>query len=118
MTQAVHDGAEPVMMRRELTRIVREHAARLATALLRITGDFATAEDLVQDAIMAALQRWPTEGVPERPDSWLFTVARNRGLDALRRESNYRTKLAQIPWPVQPQSDERPRRLFPCCHPA
>jgi RNA polymerase sigma-70 factor (ECF subfamily) len=85
-----------------LTRIVREHAARLATALVRVTGDFATAEDLVQEAVVAALRRWPTEGVPERPDAWLFTVARNRGLDTLRREHNYRTKLAQRQWPHCP----------------
>ena len=120
VTHASQDRAEPVTTTsgRELTRIVREHAGRLAAALVRITGDFATAEDLLQDAIIAALQRWPTEGVPDRPDSWLFTVARNRALDALRRESNYRTKLAQIQWPVQPESDERLRLIFTCCHPA
>jgi RNA polymerase sigma factor (sigma-70 family) len=103
---------------RELEQIVREHAGRLATALMRITGDFAMAEDLVQDAVLAALQRWPIEGVPDRPDAWLFTVARNRGLDALRRQSNYRAKLAQLRWPVQPTSDDRLRLIFMCCHPA
>ncbi len=103
---------------RELEHIVREHAGRLATALVRITGDFAMAEDLVQDAVVAALQRWPIEGVPDRPDAWLFTVARNRGLDALRRQSNYRTKLTQLQWPVQPASDDRLRLIFTCCHPA
>jgi RNA polymerase sigma-70 factor (ECF subfamily) len=120
MTPVDHDRAEPVttIASRELARVVREHAGRLAIALVRVTGDFATAEDLVQEAVMAALQRWPTEGVPERPDSWLFTVARNRGLDALRRESNYRTKLAQLQWPVQPESDEKLRLIFTCCHPA
>lgn len=104
---------------RELERIVREHAGRLATALMRITGDFAMAEDLVQDAVLAALQRWPVEGVPDRPDAWLFTVARNRGLDVLRRQSNYRAKLAQVRWPVPPPaSDDRLRLIFTCCHPA
>jgi RNA polymerase sigma factor (sigma-70 family) len=103
---------------RELEQTVREHAGRLATALMRITGDFAMAEDLVQDAVLAALQRWPIEGVPDRPDAWLFTVARNRGLDALRRQSNYRAKLAQLRWPVQPASDDRLRLIFTCCHPA
>jgi RNA polymerase sigma factor (sigma-70 family) len=97
---------------------VREHTGRLATALMRVTGDFAAAEDLVQDAVLTALQRWPTEGIPDRPDAWLFTVARNRGLDRQRRESNYRTKLAQLQWPVQPQPDERLRLIFTCCHPA
>jgi RNA polymerase sigma factor (sigma-70 family) len=102
----------------ELEQIVREQAGRLATALMRITGDFAMAEDLVQDAVLAALQRWPIEGVPDRPDAWLFTVARNRGLDALRRQSNYRAKLAQLRSPVQPTSDDRLRLIFTCCHPA
>ena len=102
----------------ELTRIVREHAGRLAVSLMHLTGDFSTAEDLVQDAVITALRRWPTEGIPERPDAWLFTVARNRGLDLLRRESNYRTKLAQLQWPVQPEPDERLRLIFTCCHPA
>lgn len=103
---------------RELERIVREHAGRLASALVRITGDFATAEDLVQDAVLAALGRWPVEGVPDRPDAWLFTVARNRGLDTRRRQSNYRSKLAQLDWPVQPAGDDRLTLIFTCCHPA
>jgi RNA polymerase sigma-70 factor (ECF subfamily) len=103
---------------RELEQIVREHAGRLASGLMRITRDFAMAEDLVGDAILAALQRWPTEGVPDRPDAWLFTVARNRGLDALRRRSNLRAKLEQLRQPVQPTSDDRLRLIFMCCHPA
>jgi len=103
---------------RELEQIVREHAGRLATGLMRITGDFAMAEDLAQDAVLAALQRWPTEGVPDRPDAWLFKVARNRGLDALRRQSNYRAKLAELRRPVQPSGDDRLRLIFTCCHPA
>jgi RNA polymerase sigma factor (sigma-70 family) len=102
----------------ELARVVREHAARLATALMSVTGDFASAEDLVQDAVVTALRRWAVEGVPERPDSWLFKVARNRGLDMLRRETNYRTKLAQLQWPVRSETDDRLRLIFTCCHPA
>jgi RNA polymerase sigma factor (sigma-70 family) len=102
----------------ELAGVVREHAGRLAAALMHVTHDFSTAEDLVQDAVLAALQHWPLEGIPQRPDAWLFTVARRRGLDALRREDNYRTKLAQLQWPVQPEPDERLRLIFTCCHPA
>jgi RNA polymerase sigma factor (sigma-70 family) len=102
----------------ELAGVVRQHAGQLAASLVRVTGDFATAEDLVQDAVVAALQRWPVEGIPERPDAWLFTVARRRGLDVLRREGNYRAKLAQLQWPVQPDPDERLRLVFTCCHPA
>ena len=110
MAEATHD---------ELAGVVREHAGRLATALMRVTGDFATAEDLVQDAVLAALQHWPIEGIPERPDAWLFTVARRRALDGFRRADNYRAKLAQLQWPpVQPAGDERLRLIFTCCHPA
>jgi RNA polymerase sigma factor (sigma-70 family) len=102
----------------ELARVVREHAGSLAGSLVHLIGDFATAEDLVQDAVLAALKHWPVEGVPERPDAWLFTVARRRGLDILRREGNYRAKLAQLQWPVQPDPDDRLRLIFTCCHPA
>jgi RNA polymerase sigma factor (sigma-70 family) len=109
VTEAVHD---------QLTRVVRENAGRLVASLIHVTGDFATAEDLVQDAVLAALRHWPAEGIPERPDAWLFTVARRRGLDVLRREHNYVAKLAQLQWPVQPEPDERLRLIFTCCHPA
>jgi RNA polymerase sigma-70 factor (ECF subfamily) len=107
---------EPVA-RAELAQVVREHASDVAAALVRVTGDFATAEDLVQDAIEAALRRWPTTGIPERPDAWLYTVARNRGIDALRRDANYRTKLTWLDDP-DPSPDDRLRLIFTCCHPA
>src|SRR5262249_37323943 len=102
----------------QLGRVVRQHAGQLAASLVHVTGDFAAAEDLVQDAVLAALQHWPAEGIPERPDAWLFTVARRRGLDVRRREANLRAKLAQVQWPVQPAPDERLRLIFTCCHPA
>jgi RNA polymerase sigma factor (sigma-70 family) len=102
----------------ELARVVRDHAGRLAASLMRVTGDFGAAEDLVQDAVVTALRRWPSEGIPDRPDAWLFTVARNRGLDVLRRQSNHRTKLARLQWPVQAEPDDRLRLVFTCCHPA
>jgi RNA polymerase sigma-70 factor (ECF subfamily) len=100
---------------------MREHAGRLAASLIHLTGDFATAEDLVQDAVLAALKHWPTEGIPERPDAWLFTVARRRGLDLLRRPENYRAKLAQLQAPERgepTEPDGRLRLIFTCCHPA
>ena len=120
MTFAVQENArrDRAASDRELEQVVREHAGRLATALMRITGDFAAAEDLVGDAVLAALQRWPNEGIPGRPDAWLFTVARNRGLDARRRQSNYRTKLADLQWPIHPAGDDRLSLIFMCCHPA
>jgi RNA polymerase sigma factor (sigma-70 family) len=100
----------------QLAAVVREHASRVAAALVRMTGDFATAEDLVQDAIEKALRRWPTDGIPERPDAWLYTVARNRGLDAIRRAANYRAKLAELE--LSPPEPDRLRLIFTCCHPA
>jgi RNA polymerase sigma-70 factor (ECF subfamily) len=101
-----------------LARVVREHAGRLAARLVSLLGDFSAAEDLVQDAVETALRRWPSEGIPERPDAWLFTVARRRGLDVLRRESNYRAKLARVRWPEPSPPDDRLRLIFTCCHPA
>jgi RNA polymerase sigma-70 factor (ECF subfamily) len=101
-----------------LTRVVREHAGRLAASLVHLLGDFSAAEDLVQDAVEAALRRWPEEGIPDRPEAWLFTVARNRGLDVLRRQARYREKLTQLRWPVREEPDDRLRLLFTCCHPA
>jgi RNA polymerase sigma factor (sigma-70 family) len=109
LTEVSHD---------RLASVVRQHAGQLAAALMRVTGDFATAEDLVQDAVLAALQHWPAEGIPDRPDAWLFTVAKRRALDGLRRADNYRAKLALLQWPVQPAEDERLRLIFTCCHPA
>ncbi|MGC4939963.1 RNA polymerase sigma factor [Kribbella sp. DT2] len=102
----------------ELARVVRDHAGQLAASLVSLLGDFSAAEDLVQDAVETALRRWPVEGIPDRPDGWLFTVARRRGLDVLRRQENYRSKLAQLQWPVQPAPDDRLRLIFTCCHPA
>ncbi|HEY3515343.1 DUF6596 domain-containing protein [Kribbella sp. NPDC051137] len=102
----------------ELARVVRDHAGRLTGALVSLLGDFAAAEDLVQDAVEIALKRWPVEGIPERPDSWLFTVAKRRGLDVLRRQENYRTKLALLEPYEPPPADDRLRLVFTCCHPA
>jgi RNA polymerase sigma-70 factor (ECF subfamily) len=102
----------------ELARVVRDHAGRLAASLVHLVGDFAAAEDLVQDAIEAALNHWPAEGIPERPDAWLYTVARRRGLDVLRRESRYREKLALVVSPAEPEPDDRLKLIFACCHPA
>ncbi|MGW1342673.1 RNA polymerase sigma factor [Kribbella sp. NPDC002412] len=102
----------------ELARVVREHAGRLGASLMSLLGDFSAAEDLVQDAVETALRRWPDEGIPDRPDAWLFTVAKRRGLDVLRRQENYRTKLSHLQWPVRPEPDDRLRLIFTCCHPA
>ncbi|MEV1074924.1 RNA polymerase sigma factor [Micromonospora parva] len=102
----------------ELARVVRDHAGQLAASLVRLVGDFSAAEDLVQDAIEAALTHWPVEGIPERPAAWMYTVARRRGLDQIRRDQRHRRKLALVAWPVEPPPDDRLRLIFTCCHPA
>src|SRR5215475_5288547 len=103
--------------RGELARVVRDHAGRLAASLVHLVGDFSAAEDLVQDAVEAALAHWPAEGIPDRPDAWLYTVARRRGLDQLRREKRYREKLRLVATPPEPAPDDRLRLVFTCCHP-
>jgi predicted RNA polymerase sigma factor len=75
----------------------------------------------VSEAVVEALAQWPERGVPERPGAWLFTTARNKGLDRLRRERTYRRKLellARIPESPAREPDDRLRLIFTCCHPA
>ncbi|WP_043740834.1 RNA polymerase sigma factor [Thioalkalivibrio nitratireducens] len=73
-------------LRRRIEAIWRLDAGRIVTALVRWTGDFQRAEDAAQDALIAALEHWPTRGVPEHPTAWLLRTARNRAIDHLRRE--------------------------------
>ncbi|MEU1981266.1 sigma-70 family RNA polymerase sigma factor [Nocardia sp. NPDC019395] len=108
-------GADPG---RVLAGVLREHGSRLASALMALLGDFAAAEDLVSDAVEKALRTWPRDGIPDDPQAWLFTVARRRGLDLLRRETNYRDKLRELRRPGRAEADDRLRLMFICCHPA
>jgi len=101
-----------------LSAVFREEAGRLVGALLRLLGDFEVAEEIVQDALLIALQRWPVEGIPAQPGAWLLTVARRRAIDQLRRDARYRDKLAVLEYPVVQEPDDRLRLMFTCCHPA
>ena len=104
-----------------LSAVFREEAGKLVGALVRILGNFEVAEELVQDALLIALERWPVEGIPERPGAWLMTVARNRAFDQLRRDARYREKLAVFEQAGQaeaPEQDDRLPLMFMCCHPA
>jgi RNA polymerase sigma factor (sigma-70 family) len=101
-----------------LSTVFREEAGRLVGALVRMLGDFEVAEELVQDALLVALERWPVEGIPVQPGAWLLTVARRRAIDQLRREARFRGKLAALEYPVVPEPDDRLRLMFTCCHPA
>ncbi len=85
---------------------------------MRILGDFDVAEEIVQDALVVALERWPLDGIPERPGAWLLTVARRRALNQLSRDARYRAKLAALDQPVAREPDDRLRLMFTCCHPA
>ena len=94
----------------------------MTAALVRSLGDFDLAEELVQDALLEALEHWPTGGIPEKPGAWLLTTARRKAVDRLRREARYREKLALLEGDsMQPDSaegDDRLRLIFTCCHPA
>jgi RNA polymerase sigma-70 factor (ECF subfamily) len=104
-----------------LERVFREEAGRLTASLVRHLGDFDLAEELVSEAIVEALERWPRDGAPERPGAWLLTTARHKGLDRLRREARYRHKLellAALPESPDAEPDDRLRLIFTCCHPS
>src|SRR5258705_13151830 len=101
-----------------LAAVFREEAGLLTAVLVRILGDFDVAEEIVQDALLVALERWPVDGIPERPGAWLLTVARRRALNQLSRDARYRSKLEQLALPVPHEPDDRLRLMFTCCHPA
>jgi RNA polymerase sigma-70 factor (ECF subfamily) len=91
-------------------------------ALVRALGDFYLAEEVVQDSLVAALEKWPEQGIPDKPGAWLMTTARRRAIDILRRDTRYREKLALLERsdmrPDRPEADDRLRLIFTCCHPA
>jgi RNA polymerase sigma factor (sigma-70 family) len=105
-----------------LERVVREEYGRLIAALVRFLGDFDLAEEMVQDAIVTAVERWPSDGVPDNPGAWLMTTARRRALDRLRRDARFREKAAELARETTiagvPVVDDRLRLIFTCCHPA
>ncbi len=76
----------------------------------------------MQDALVAALEHWPREGIPDNPGAWLMTTARRKGIDRLRREARYRDKLALLQEDAMPaptsHEDDRLELIFACCHPA
>jgi RNA polymerase sigma-70 factor (ECF subfamily) len=94
--------------------------------LVRTLGDIDIAEEAVQDAFTAAVQRWPSTGLPPSPAGWIITTARNRAIDRLRREASREDRHAQAallhaveePAPEGAVRDDRLRLIFTCCHPA
>ncbi|WP_226363476.1 RNA polymerase sigma factor [Pseudonocardia abyssalis] len=118
------------MAAHSLEAVFREERGRLLAVLVRQFGDLDLAEEVASDAVAAALERWPVDGVPSRPGAWLLTTARRRAVDVLRRDRTYAARLAVLQvevdraGPVAPVDeggdvpDERLRLFFTCCHPA
>jgi RNA polymerase sigma factor (sigma-70 family) len=105
--------------------LVRRESARVVGMLVRMLGSVDRAEETFQESLVAALERWPVEGVPRNPAAWLVTVAKHRGIDLLRLERLHETKHETIaregpPTPASPAGlpDDRLRLVFTCCHPA
>ena len=112
-----------------LAAVLRDERGRLTASLVRILGDWDAAEELVQDAAVAALEHWSTDGIPRNPGAWLMTAARRKGVDRLRRQARYRERMAELTREATEMdagiatdgpmgADDRLRLLFTCCHPA
>ena len=110
----------------DLETVFRAEHGRVVAALARRFGDLDLAEDATSEALVVAAERWPDEGVPPSPGAWLTTVAGNKALDRIRRESRRKDKYAEAlmvtddspPEPTGPVEDDRLRLVFTCCHPA
>ncbi len=127
----------PIPLVPQIEAVFRAEYGRAVAVLVRVFGDIDIAEEAVQDAFTAAVQRWPVTGVPPSPAGWIITTARNRAIDRLRRESSRpeRTAKAALPQaartddpagsdpaggtvPEDTVRDDRLRLIFTCCHPA
>ncbi|MER5774276.1 RNA polymerase sigma factor [Streptomyces sp. NPDC002039] len=114
---------------RAVETVFRIESARIIAGVTRIVRDVGIAEEIAQDALVAALEQWPVEGVPERPGAWLTTTARHRAIDLVRRKEAYARKLAEVgrtledvPPPAEPAEpedidDDLLRLIFTACHP-
>ena len=113
-----------------ITDAWRAESARLVGALARMTRDLDLAEDLAQDALVAALEQWPESGIPSKPAAWLMTTAKRRGIDEFRRAETRRRKTAELGQGWEERSmpdlesqldyieDDVLRLIFLSCHPA
>ncbi|WP_046471529.1 RNA polymerase sigma factor [Allosalinactinospora lopnorensis] len=116
----------PKVSASRVERVFREEHGRAVAVLAGHFGDIDLAEEAVQDAFVAAVQRWPSAGLPPSPAGWIITTARNRAIDRLRRESSRQDRHVQAamlhtpddPGEEGPVRDDRLRLIFTCCHPA
>lgn len=111
--------------------VFRIEQARIIAAVARVVRDVGIAEELAQDALVAALEQWPQSGVPDNPGAWLVATARRRAIDLVRRRETYARKLAEVgrtlgdtgppPEPAEADADEIAddllRLVFVSCHP-
>jgi RNA polymerase sigma-70 factor, ECF subfamily len=110
----------------EIERVFRAEYGRAVAVLVRVFGDIEVAEEAVQDAFTAAVQRWPSSGLPPSPAGWIITTARNRAIDRFRREASRQDRHAQAlllhandeTSEDDAVRDDRLRLIFTCCHPA
>jgi len=115
---------------RAILAVWRIEQPRLITSLARLLRDVPLAEDLTQEALLAALERWPATGVPEKPGAWLMATAKHRALDHLRRGRMLERKHQLIAWDMEEEQqampdadldddigDELLRLIFTACHP-
>ncbi len=111
--------------RRTIEAIFRLESAKVIAGVARLTRDVGLAEELAQDALVAALEQWPVSGVPDKPGAWLMTAAKNRALDVHRRNKMLDRKHAQMkhdqhdeePRDADDTSDDLLRLVFTACHP-
>ena len=114
-----------------ITATWRAESARLVGALTRMTRDVGLAEDLAQDALVSALEQWPTAGIPSNPGAWLMTAAKRRAVDQFRRAETLRRKtellghdlreedgMPDLDSQVDHIEDDVLRLVFLCCHPS
>src|SRR5919204_4822097 len=115
---------------RTIDTVWRIESPRLIAGLIRMVRDVGLAEDLAQDALVAALEQWPESGVPDNPGAWLMAVARRRGVDAIRRRVTLERKVEQLgrelteaedpmdEIEIEPTvKDDVLRLMFTACHP-
>ena len=113
----------------EIERVFREQYGRAVAVLVRVFGDIDAAEEAVQDAFTAALERWPASGLPPSPAGWIITTARNRAIDRFRREVRGAALVAraerdgakpdgEVELEEGAVRDDRLRLIFTCAHPA
>lgn len=118
-------------IQRTIDAVWRIESAKLIAALSRLVGDVGLAEDLAQDALVAALEQWPTEGIPRKPGAWLMTVAKRRAIDRIRRDKMSDRKLTELSQQLEAEmattaldsvvtdtvDDDLLRLIFIACHP-